>query len=1456
MSKDRFSIHQESGVPQLIQEAFIIMRDGGTEAQSGLIGITNRGYAEGGEPHLPETIFNVQSSGLSNIRFSSGPAINQFENVRSSVQILGNGNMHASGLELVYLPENDGITIVDCPSPPCDNDPTYLRYTITPCGGGLSVQVYDSSPPVSPSVGDVVEYTDANGNTGLCGTVNNINASNNKLDNSSIQSNFGSSAEACDTCQGNGVVVVYEVIICGTSTTIYVSDTAGFTPSPTDVVKFNYEGDPTCGTVQGAPQIGTANADIQGIVPAGCGDPVCSPPETTLKWNYTVCTGEDDAGQTGVVEDTSNKFNLTGKVVKVPHNGTSQCVTIGTSTTDAATITHSLTQVYNDCTACGAPATITTYVVDICTEDWNPAQCSQQQTNIQDPLNLGPFNQNDVVKVYLNPGDHGLCGGFFCATIVSDFQTATAYSSYIESTQTSCADCANEVTNYIYTIDECPTDSLSDDTLTISSNAFAVDEFVKYSVDGGTTDKCGKILTKTTTTNAVDPNDSIGETYLSCTPCQNSLPGGYCEFIKLRFYLPVEDQPVCDAGCIDPGELAPPPPPGSCGDCDDCCFYIDIWAGNDICCGSLSVDDVVTFVITEDGAESSFAPYGYMNGDEYCAVVIRIETDSDNAEGPIEAELSNCASCTESNNAIVSYCVANNCGTDVGSYIPLPDPLTAGDVKNFTIDVGDSDEVIADISLVRPTGVDGIEFGHQHFTKRGYVGIGLTKIGDYRNFTANAPLTVAYIANGHRDSGTISMHEQTTQPNINADYGKIYIKPYTGLGGTQSIYFSDDGGNEYNLLEPYPQPNDDCCELIQNYQGPSGMVYGDIYGNTYAGWHTPTRRVATSTINNNTYFGWAAGFDLGSDDGNIQPDDNTLVGYVAGSGLNDAQKNTVIGSQSLKNYEASRSMTVVGYNNVSSTLLVPVTDPVVQPMSGIIIGTNLFSNIDPPIGALYIGHSTFPVVTGQLADLTDRTFAVDDATFIVSTGDSNFTINHAFGSHYDVRLTARDETNTLDKAYRNSINVNFSNAGDFIFNMAEFNPSGAERANVPTYANQGFNYMQLNSDFRLQGAIRFQDGSSCSGVPFWLDYDHAGTSGVNIVDYGATKNRWFVLNYTGLQLAEAVAQNVTAENTFVSVQVDGTDSDNMGKMSLAGLASYVADGFITMSENCNVIITDEDNEENVNAAINSQSVMIGCDVATYASGWKNSVIIGTEAGQNATTPNPLLDMDTASIFIGYKAGRDCDNVDNVIAIGSNAGNNSDGASDSIFIGSSAGINSNFKDSVGIGANALREANGVGSGNIEIIANFLDNQSLFYNAGTVDYRLNIQNSIAGNTDARNISIGAARLSPESPLEVRRDSNVHAANTNNYIQSWVCDNSVVGAVECDGSLSGFFVEGLLDGNLTAPANISSPTSATLSVYINGVDTTQNVTVTNRNPNFSASSTDYLIAMKIGGEYRPIN
>ena len=138
MSKDRLSIHQDSGGP-LIQEAFSIMRDGGTAVQSGLIGVTNIGYIPGSEPVIPETIFNVQSSGASYIRFSSGPSSPTNLCNDSAIQIFGNGNARASGLQIKYKPYNDTATVDYCVDENClPPSIKYKQYSLQKCSDNSS----------------------------------------------------------------------------------------------------------------------------------------------------------------------------------------------------------------------------------------------------------------------------------------------------------------------------------------------------------------------------------------------------------------------------------------------------------------------------------------------------------------------------------------------------------------------------------------------------------------------------------------------------------------------------------------------------------------------------------------------------------------------------------------------------------------------------------------------------------------------------------------------------------------------------------------------------------------------------------------------------------------------------------------------------------------------------------------------------------------------------------------------------------------------------------------------------------------------------------------------------------------------------------------------------------------------------------------------------------------------
>ena len=104
--KDRLSLNIDNGQAE-IREAVTVLRNGGTAAQSGLVGITNATRDEADPPVIPETIFNVQSTGDSNIRFTSGPS----RGYRSSVELLGVSNNRSSGLHISYDPSLDDAII-------------------------------------------------------------------------------------------------------------------------------------------------------------------------------------------------------------------------------------------------------------------------------------------------------------------------------------------------------------------------------------------------------------------------------------------------------------------------------------------------------------------------------------------------------------------------------------------------------------------------------------------------------------------------------------------------------------------------------------------------------------------------------------------------------------------------------------------------------------------------------------------------------------------------------------------------------------------------------------------------------------------------------------------------------------------------------------------------------------------------------------------------------------------------------------------------------------------------------------------------------------------------------------------------------------------------------------------------------------------------------------------------
>lgn len=767
---------------------------------------------------------------------------------------------------------------------------------------------------------------------------------------------------------------------------------------------------------------------------------------------------------------------------------------------------------------------------------------------------------------------------------------------------------------------------------------------------------------------------------------------------------------------------------------------------------------------------------------------------------------------------------------------------------------GAEDRTVVDFSMIRPSGREGMEFSHISMSEIGYVGIGLSRSHTTRHFHPNAPLTIAYFCDGIPDSGTVSLHEQSSEPLATSDYGKIYVKPFTTGGRSQALFFIDDLGNETNLVL---NPELDAA----NPSG--GLIYGNN-GNTYGGWHTPKVRQQDASKSFNTYYGWGAGHDL-SGTGTVAC--NTLIGFHAGSGLGGGSiKNTVVGCHSLNGYTSATNNVIIGDENIinGGGSFGGIDDT-------IIIGRNLYNTSVPTDGTLALGFGDSPLLLGQL--VTDRYLSVMNADFsVVELANSEFQTSFQFDGTFDRYSTILKTIDLTKVGTANGVNnlkFNFANSVGLTQTLFTLDPIGGPLTNSPNYNTpvEQRPFAELDADFKIRGAIYFQDGTVMSGLSESNLTPLVGTSGVSILSQN--DKRHTVLDFSNLELVGSVSQDgVRTDNTFIATQVDGTSSTLVGKMSIAGLATYINSGTSTLTENCNVLISNPENRANVNVAAISRSVMMGCDVAYGSSGWKNSVIIGSEAGANATVSNPLLDIDTSVVFIGHRAGYDCDNVDNIIGIGTNAAKDSDSASDSIFIGSNAGLAASYSNSIGVGEHALRGTSGVegGSGNLEIVCGIDDNNRLMYNGGSLSNRINIMNVMAGRNDIPNMSIGVPRLSPTAPLEVRRDSVAHSGNNNSHIQQWYCDNTLVAYVDCSGDFKSSYgsgggdafqsdhIEGLLASALTV-GTMAAPSSGILDIYEDGVSTGETIYITNRDSSFKAPIGKYLIATRMKNEYRAI-
>ena len=794
--------------------------------------------------------------------------------------------------------------------------------------------------------------------------------------------------------------------------------------------------------------------------------------------------------------------------------------------------------------------------------------------------------------------------------------------------------------------------------------------------------------------------------------------------------------------------------------------------------------------------------------------------------------------------------------------------LTYGVERNAGVELCYKQDVF-DISLLKPSGDTGAASGTMSISSTGVV-IGYTQ-WEYAS-RISTPATPLVISHASANSGTISLKEQASSPSNIAGFGSIFVKPYVQDGQEQSLYFRDDANNEFNLIQ---NPNDSN----------SNLVYIDSAGNTFAGISSPaTRPPVARTFNNTAY------------------------GYLASSGNNGGDSNSAFGSLALYKNTAGSNNVAIGYAAGAVSGVGAINNNV---FIGFGAGANIKNNINHsiiigyragydsaalsiPDSTLLIGTGNRPLVSGSFSA---KTFAIDGGSLSVLSTNRRQEIKLYNEENADYFYEDGEiETSVINILDNDSVEYSQLGGLSLAFTKSDGN-SGIlmnfrHNANPMTYTPSYHEnttdrpYAELRGDLRLLGDIKFSDGTYLNSSSF------IGAAGGYGTQFNSRNGGTFIdLDFTDLTSAFSVDSDIDTENSFIAISVPSgvSDTQTITRLSIQGLGDLIEDGYATISENCNAVFTDDNG--NVNVDKNNRSVFIGCEAGVSATGWRNSIIIGTEAGKNSTTPNADIHgggaVNTASIFMGFRAGYNADNVENAVFIGTNAGLNAVSATDSLFIGENAGLDSNFSSSIGIGPNALRGSlviNESGSGNIEIISPIHQGERLFTvnsaSDAVLSSRLNIGNIFAGDMWQKRASIGQATLSPDAVLEVNHSSwETPDGHTDvDYIQTWnsnVSNNKVTHAAVSTHRCSGFmevdpyggdtlrplFIEGFVKSQISAAPSQFTASSGLIDVYRNTSpggtlqNTGQDIYIVNRDRYSIIPANVYVVAVRVGCEYRPV-
>jgi len=723
-------------------------------------------------------------------------------------------------------------------------------------------------------------------------------------------------------------------------------------------------------------------------------------------------------------------------------------------------------------------------------------------------------------------------------------------------------------------------------------------------------------------------------------------------------------------------------------------------------------------------------------------------------------------------------------------------------------------------------------FPHADYVYRSYIAFSESGVG-VNNDEPHAPLTVDGDVNKDASprGGVIAMRvqESGTAPRLSRDYGKhdfgdivasgFSIAEQHTYGQASTLWYCDASGNNF--------------ELINNPLNPKNTTsfIANASGNTFLGYNSPQNRASWVT--------------------NGYQRHNTAYGFEALTWGQYTQFSTAIGSKALLNLGSGISTgsgcVGVGYNtganmtHAINSIAIGNNATAHNYNNSITIGPNISSGVYRASHdhALLIGGSDNNILLyGKMGPNTsDKELTVVQAKLKVtsSTESDSLIIKH------DQNAFGTDKVATVIN--KRDVSADHPDGGlVFTFTGANGNENtvmSMRHTDVPMSDSNSFSassparpLVGISGDINVLGRINFADGSS-------IDTNASGVApnpGVGLSLSVVSGINTFDTNIEELALAET-QYPISDMNSYMYISTNGS----VGKINISSLAGYIeVSGAARILANQNHVFSNTSTiDPNINQYLHALGYKAGHNLIESDYG----VMLGSEAGSYSTTAVSGVD---SSVFIGNRAGYDATAADNSVFIGPNAGNDAEDSRMSVFIGNSAGRDAKSAYSIGIGDNALESASGYY--NLELITK--QSQKLVVN--NQSSRLNIGGAIAGSLQTQRISIGEATIVPSAVLHVNYNSTTHATTPN--MQEWHVDGVMKASVNTFGAFDNV-VEGVLDTDLSAPTGPTSPTSGEMILYGQNWTSGIHIFVTNRDSSLSGYDGAYIMAVKIGTEYRPM-